>query len=113
MTVQITPSMAAAGAAVLVNMEDIHVTYERLASDIYEAMFAIEPFAITDKMVEAGARAIDPRSWEVMDGYLAQMKRKYAGVNASYDPDEFKHKESMNLVRAVLVAVLNAQEPNS
>ena len=44
---------------------------------------------------EQAARIIDPASWAVMDSYLKQMLRKYKGQNIGYDPEAFKHKESM------------------
>jgi hypothetical protein len=55
--------------------------------------------------VEAVARAIAPSRWEVMDHYLAQTKRKYAGENAAYDPDNFKDKESMATALAAIAAL--------
>lgn len=48
------------------------------------------------------ARIIDPSSWRVMDSYLAEVKRKYKGQNAAYDPDAFVHKASMATAREIL-----------
>ena len=55
--------------------------------------------------VEAVARAIAPSRWEVMDHYLAQTKKKYAGENAAYDPDNFKDRESMAKALAAIAAL--------
>ena len=55
--------------------------------------------------VEAVARAIAPSRWEVMDHYLAQTKRKYAGENVAYDPDNFKDRESMATAQAAIAAL--------
>lgn len=55
--------------------------------------------------VEAVARAIAPSRWEVMDHYLAQTKKKYAGENAAYDPDNFKDRESMATAQAAIAAL--------
>ena len=60
------------------------------------------------KQIEAVARAIAPRSWEVMDGYLAALLRKYKGENAGYDPEAFKDKKSMMLATAALTAFLQS-----
>ena len=59
-----------------------------------------------DQLVEAGARAIAPRRWEVMDSYLEQTKRKYAGPNVGWPADQFKDKESMAQFRAGLLTIL-------
>lgn len=56
-------------------------------------------------VVERVARIIDPGSWAVMDSYLEQTKRKYAGQNCAYNPDNFKHKESMAIAQAAIAAV--------
>ena len=53
-------------------------------------------------MVEQIARLIDPSSWRVLDYYLADVKRKYARTNSSYDPDAFKDKASMKTARDIL-----------
>ncbi len=55
--------------------------------------------------VEAVARAIAPSRWEVMDHYLAQTKKKYAGENAAYDPDNFKDRESMATAQAAIAVI--------
>lgn len=59
-----------------------------------------------NQLVEVGARAIAPRRWEVMDSYLEQTKRKYAGQNVGWPADQFKDKESMAQFRAALLAIL-------
>ena len=59
-----------------------------------------------NQLVEVGARAIAPRRWEVMDSYLEQTKRKYAGQNVGWPTDQFKDKESMAQFRAGLLAIL-------
>lgn len=59
-----------------------------------------------NQLVEVGARAIAPRRWEVMDSYLEQTKRKYAGQNVGWPADQFKDKESMAQFRAGLLAIL-------
>lgn len=53
-------------------------------------------------VAEAIARIIDPSSWRVFDGYLADVKRKYKGQNAAYDPEAFKDKVSMAKAREIL-----------
>lgn len=57
---------------------------------------------------EQAARIIDPASWAVMDSYLKQMLRKYKGQNIGYDPDAFKHKESMAIAEALWPLVQKA-----
>ena len=68
---------------------------------------------VSDELIEAMARIIDPSSWRVMDGYLAQMLRKYKGEHIGYDPDAFKHKESMAIARAILPVIRAHLEPTS
>lgn len=68
---------------------------------------------MSDELIEAMARIIDPSSWRVMDGYLAQMLRKYKGEHIGYDPDAFKHKESMAIARAILPVIRAHLEPTS
>lgn len=68
---------------------------------------------MSDELIEAMARIIDPSSWRVMDGYLAQMLRKYKGEHIGYDPDAFKHKESMAIARALLPVIRAHLEPTS
>lgn len=64
---------------------------------------------LTDEAaVEALARIIDPSSWRVFDGYLADVKRKYKGQNAAYDPEAFKDKKSMALARSIITHILTA-----
>ena len=67
----------------------------------------------SDELIEAMARIIDPSSWRVMDGYLAQMLRKYKGEHIGYDPDAFKHKESMAIARAIIPVIRAHLEPTS
>jgi hypothetical protein len=62
-----------------------------------------------EDVVERVARLLDPSSWRVMDGYLAEVKRKYRGENAGYDPAAFKHKESMAMARAVIASLAGDQ----
>ena len=57
---------------------------------------------------EQAARIIDPASWAVMDSYLKQMLRKYKGQNIGYDPEAFKHKESMAIATALWPLVQQA-----
>lgn len=59
-----------------------------------------------ERLVEVGARAIAPSRWEVMDSYLEQAKRKYAGQHVGWPADQFKDKESMAQFRAGLLAIL-------
>ena len=68
---------------------------------------------MSDELIEAMARIIDPSSWRVMDGYLAQMLRKYKGEHIGYDPDAFKHKESMAIARSLLPVIRAHLEPTS
>lgn len=51
---------------------------------------------------EAVARIIDPSKWRVLDSYLADVKRKYRGKDAAYDPEAFKDKESLAKADAIL-----------
>lgn len=55
--------------------------------------------------LEAVARIIDPSSWSVMDAEKDRMLRKYKGQNIGYDPDQFRHKESMAKAQEVLAAL--------
>lgn len=55
-----------------------------------------------DLFAEQIARIIDPSSWRVMDSYLAETKRKYAGQHVGWDPEAFKHKESLAKARKIL-----------
>ena len=57
---------------------------------------------------EQAARIIDPASWAVMDSYLKQMLRKYKGKHIGYDPEAFKHKESMAIAEALWPLVQQA-----
>ncbi len=57
---------------------------------------------------EQAARIIDPASWAVMDSYLKQMLRKSKGQNIGYDPEAFKHKESMAIAAALWPLVQQA-----
>ncbi len=59
---------------------------------------------------EALARIIDPSSWRVMDGYLADTKRKYRGKDAGYDPEAFKDKASIAKADAILAYLAAQQE---
>lgn len=54
---------------------------------------------------ETIARIIDPSRWAVMDSYLAETKRKLAGKDAGYDPDNFKDKASLTKAAAILEVV--------
>ena len=56
----------------------------------------------TEEIREKVARIIDPSSWQVLDSYLAETLRKYAGQHAGYDPDAFKHKASLAKADAIL-----------
>ena len=69
--------------------------------------------AAVEADVEKIARIIDPSSWAVMDGYLSDMLRKYKGQNIGYDPDAFKHKQSMATARALLPIIRAHLEPTS
>ena len=60
---------------------------------------------MTDELTEAVARIIDPSSWAVMDRYLEQTKRKYAGEHVGWPADQFQHRESMALATAAIAAV--------
>jgi hypothetical protein len=61
--------------------------------------------AEVEGLAEQIARIIDPSSWAVFDGYLAQVKRKYRGISAGYDPAQFKDKASMAKAREILAAL--------
>ena len=60
---------------------------------------------MTQTLREQVARLIDPSSWRVMDSYLEQAKRKYAGQDAGYDPDAFKDSASLARADAILALV--------
>jgi hypothetical protein len=55
-----------------------------------------------EKAEEGVARIIDPSSWRVFDGYLADMKRKYGHLNAAYDPESFRDKRSLAKAREII-----------
>lgn len=59
----------------------------------------------TDADVERAARIIDPSSWRVFDGYLADVKRKYGNQDAAYDPAAFKDRASMEKARQILATL--------
>lgn len=71
---------------------------ERLADLLRDASDSLEN---EQAWKEQAARIIDPASWAVMDSYLKQMLRKYKGQNIGYDPEAFKHKESMAIAAAL------------
>lgn len=60
---------------------------------------------VPDETIEAVARIIDPSSWRVFDTYLADVKRKYAGQDAAYDPEAFKDKASIAKARAIVTLI--------
>lgn len=62
----------------------------------------ITAFLASDGAEEAMARVISPSSWRVMDSYLAEVKRKYKGEDAGYDPAAFKDRQSMELAGALI-----------
>lgn len=62
----------------------------------------ITAFLASEGAEEALARMISPSSWRVMDSYLTEVKRKYKGEDAGYDPDAFKDHQSMELARALI-----------
>ncbi len=51
--------------------------------------------------IEAAARIIDPGSWSVMDRYLAEAKREFAGQNVGWPTEQFQDKSSMDKARAI------------
>ena len=57
---------------------------------------------MTDTLREQIARLIAPSRWRVMDSYLAEVKRKYAGQNAAYDPDAFKDAASLKIADDIM-----------
>ncbi len=63
---------------------------------------------VAASLVEKVARLIDPSSWSVMDAELARMLRKYAGERIGYPSDQFQHKESMVIARAIIPIVAEA-----
>ena len=48
------------------------------------------------------ARLIDPSSWRVLDSYLEQAKRKYAGQDAGYDPEAFRDQASLAIAAQIM-----------
>lgn len=54
---------------------------------------------------ETVARIIDPSAWRVMDSYLAETMRKYAGQHVGIDLEAFKHKASLSKADAILAAI--------
>ena len=52
--------------------------------------------------VEAVARELAPRVWEVLDYEKDRMLRKYAGQNVAYPADQHQDKVSMTQARIVL-----------
>ena len=53
-------------------------------------------------LVERIARVIDPSTWQVLDGYLADVKRKHKGENVGYDPEAFRDKKSLAKADVIL-----------
>lgn len=70
---------------------------------LYHVAIRLTHWLCSPGAVEEMARLIDPSPWRVFDGYLADVKRKYKGQDAAYDPEAFKDKKSM----AVAVAILS------
>lgn len=64
-----------------------------------------------DETFEAVARMIDPGTWRVLDSYLADVKRKYRGQDAGYDPEAFRDKKSLKLAREI-VDFLASRQPS-
>lgn len=60
---------------------------------------------------EQVARIIDPGAWRVMDGYLAEMLRKYKGEKVGYDPEAFKHKGSLAIADSILALISPSAVP--
>lgn len=58
----------------------------------------------SEAMVERVARIIAPSCWAVMDGYLADTKRKYKGQNVGWPTAQFQDSKSMAIARAVIAA---------
>jgi hypothetical protein len=85
--------------------EDNDPDFSEAASD-YVAGLKLPPASTGEAMErrERYARIIDPSSWRVMDGYLADMLRKYKGQDVGYDPEQFKHKESLAIVDALIAS---------
>src|SRR6185437_4945094 len=75
--------------------EDRGVTTDQDTTARREAEAAFE--TQLDEMAEAVARLIDPSTWRVLDSYLGDVKRKYKGKDAGYDPAAFKDKKSIAL----------------
>jgi len=50
---------------------------------------------VREDVIETMARAIAPGAWQIMDTYLANMKRIYAGKDGMYDPAIYKDHQSM------------------
>lgn len=64
--------------------------------------------------VEAVARAINPRAWDVMDYELRETQKKYAGQNVAWSVSQFQHAESMDQARAAIAALRPTnQEPRN
>lgn len=66
---------------------------------------------MTEDPIELAARIIDPASWMVLDSYLADTKRKYAGQDAAYDPAAFKDRRSMEKARLILTLLSEPTHP--
>ena len=52
--------------------------------------------------LEQIARIVDPSSWRVLDSYLEQAKRKYAGQDAGYDPEAFRDRASLAIAAQII-----------
>ena len=70
-----------------------------------------DKLAALDAQAEVIARIIDPTTWAVMDSYLEQTKRKYAGQNVGWPADQFQHKVSMGKAREIIAALRAAEQP--
>ena len=105
MTLPITQKMR---DAYIVAETPEYETADALRDDVIRAV--LDAIEIDDGMVERAARVIAPSSWAVFDGYLADVKRKYKGQDAAYDPDAFKDRKSMALARAAFAAALKGDE---
>lgn len=89
----------------LVHEADGHVIPNGAVAAYVETGTRLTRWLCSPGAVEELARLIDPSSWRVFDGYLADVKRKYKNQNAAYDPEAFKDKKSTAVAVAILTTL--------
>jgi hypothetical protein len=93
--------------AIIADSDEWREQHENLLSVRQSDLTALssKPAAPDDGLVEYIARMIAPSRWDVMDRYLAQTKRKYAGQDVMWPIEQYQDTESMKLAAAILAAL--------